>query len=87
MKTESMQINVEYYFILSQYYKLFKICRGNWVLTVNKYSFSSMPFLLLCSVMLDWHSTTLVSGNIVVNPSPAVEYLENGRNNLLYLTL
>lgn len=55
-------------------------------LELNKYTFSSMPFLLLCSVMVDWHSTGLVSGNIV-DSSPAVEYLENGRNNLLCLIL
>lgn len=54
---------------------------------MNNYTSSSTLVLLLCSVMLDGHGTALVSGNIVVNLSPAVEYLENEGNNLLYLFL
>lgn len=38
---------------------------------------SSTMILLLCSEILDGQSTALVSGNIAVNLSPAVEYLEN----------
>lgn len=54
---------------------------------MNNYTSSSTLVLLLCSVMLDGHGTAPVSGNIVVNLSPAVEYLENEGNNLLYLFL
>ena len=54
---------------------------------MNNHTSSSTLFLLLCSVTLDERSTTLVSGNTVVNLSHAAEYLENGGNNLLCFIL